>query len=279
MALVVVALVAASSSPPAAMLLTKRMGFSVAEGSAVVSQVNEALNAGGLSFSVSPDRVAGVLKTVGLVDAAVCASKRDCVVELGRQLKVEWVIALSMMKVETDRSIGLELVRVADGMVVEKDAQLLGAKDAVRPAMFASFAEQVRRVWDAARPEPKALEPTNEPIRVLSEPALPVPVPAAAQVGPGPSVERSAVRSHSLSFVMLGLAGVSLATAAVVLISGLVQRATLLDSYQLSGAERVSTLSMAAASRLNDDANTKFVVSGLMAGLGLGCAGAAFLAW
>jgi hypothetical protein len=253
-AFVVAALLSADAAPPrAVVLVTRRTNLQAAEGQAILTQLHAALVSRGVTVSLTPEAATGQLKKLGFRDAATCSGRRECVMELGAQLGVEWVFSVSLAQVGKDRSIAVDLMRTSDAVVVEADAVVLAPGAQVTPELVAEFSERVKARWRPAESPTLVLTPTPTP----KEPS-PLPPPPAPPAPEPP-------RSHLASYVLGGLGAAALVGAGLVLGAGLQQRERLLGTF--SAAQEVgrsSSLTFPQARSLNDQANLAFILSGVL---------------
>ncbi|MCU0699117.1 MAG: hypothetical protein MUC96_21640 [Myxococcaceae bacterium] len=264
-------LVAAPPTPSSVVLLSRRTSVSIAEASALTSRVAGALAANGVTVSTPPDAAAAALKRLGFPDSSSCGGKRECLVELGRQLQVEWVFAVSVTKVENDRSVGVELIHVTDGSSPEKDAVVLAPKADLTPDLLAAFAKRVLDRWSP--------RPSDTPAAVtVTPPATPRPPPPDLPPPPPPPAPE-APRSHLASWVLGGLGAAALVASGVFLASGLARWGSIYEPGVDAMNRRVSLLTFAEASARRDLANTDFTISGVLGGTALALGLAAVLTW
>lgn len=263
-ALLLSALVAQTPSPTSVVVVTRRTGVSVADAQALANQVSTALSEQSVPLALAPDAAAAQLKKLGLPDAASCAGKRDCIVELGRQLRVTWVFSVSVARVEKDRSMSIELVNVEDATTLEKDGLVLGAKNAVTAEQLATFITAVKKRLAPPPPvdAPVVVKTTPKPV----EPPIDLPPPP-----PPPTPERS----HVGSFVLGGLAAGALIGAGVTLGLGFMKRAELTST--ISGG--VSTQTRSMATLINTDANTRFILSAALGAVAVALGTIAVIVW
>lgn len=262
-ALLLSALVVAQT-PTSVVVVTRRTGVSAGDAQALASQVSTVLSQQGVPLTLAPDAVTQQLKKLGLPDAGSCAGNRDCVVELGRQLRVTWVFSVSVARVEKDRSMSIELVNVEDGATLEKDGLVLPAKATVTAEPLATFVGAVKK---RLAPPP----PVDVPVVVTTTPK-PVEPPVDLPPPPPPPVPE---RSHVGSFVLGGLAAGALIGAGVTLGLGLMKRAELTSSV-MNG---VSTLPRSTATLINTDANTRFIVSAALGAVAVALGTIAVIVW
>lgn len=256
--------VAQTPAPPSVVVVTRRAGLSATDAQALANQVSTVLTQQGVPLTLAPDAASQQLKKLGLPDAASCAGKRDCIVELGRQLHVTWVFSMSVARVEKDRSLGLELVNVDDGQTLEKDGLVLAPKSAVAAEQLTTFIAAVKK---RLAPPP----PADVPVVVTTTPK-PVEPPVELPPPPPPPTPE---RSHVGSFVLGGIAAGALIGAGVTLGLGLMNRAELTGSV-MNG---VSSLPRSRATLINTEANTQFILSAALGAVAVALGTIAVIVW
>lgn len=264
-------IVGSVDSQTAAVLVGRRTSVSQAEAEAISQAVSAHLVAAKVPLTLDADAARASLNKLGLKDASACTGRKACLTELGRQLSVAWVVALSLSQVGNDRALALELVRVADGVAVEKDALILAPGAKVSSEQVAGFASRAlqhltppredRPVVEVPAP-PKALTPKEPP------PATPI---VSAPVLP-------AQRSHVASFVLGGAGVVALGVATGLLVSGLNTRAEAYRTSELDGALR-SPYPASEVQRRASAGGVQLGVAGALAAAGLGLGTAAVITW
>lgn len=262
-ALLLSVLMSQTPTPTSVVVMTRRAGVSVADSQGLVNEVSTLLSQQGVPVTLAPDAASQQLKKLGLPDAASCTGKRDCVIELGRQLRVTWVFSVSVARVEKDRSMSVELVNVDDGATLEKDGFVLAAKSNVTAEQLATFITAVKK---RLAPPP----PVDAPVVVVTtpKPVAPVDLPPPP---PPPAPERS----HTASFVLGGLAAGALVGAGVTLGLGLMKRAELTSSI----TNGVSALPRSSATLINSDANTRFILSAALGAVAVALGTIAVIVW
>jgi hypothetical protein len=270
--LIAVALLSAEPPPTSVVLLGRRTGTSVAEAGTLTAKVASALLDNGVPVSMSGASATSALKRLGFPDASACAGQRACLVELGRQLGVAFVFSVTVTRIEKDRSVGVELVSVADGMSPEKDAVLLPPKAELTPDLLAGFATRVKERWQPASqaPPPVVLAPAVEPVRPPD--VLPPPPPP-------PPPEPEAPRSHVASWVFGASAAAALVASGVLLGSGLVTRDRLFEPGTDALGRQVSRFTFEEATARNGQANTAFILSAALGGLAAALGLTAVILW
>lgn len=268
-ALVVAVLCAQVSAPASAVVLTRRTGVSGAEGQALAGQVAAVLVQAQLPGVMPAEAVASQLKKLGLPDPSSCAGRKDCIIEVGKQLGVSWVYSVSVARVEKDRSVGLELVNVDDGATLERDAVLVPPKTPLAGDQLSGFIDRVK-----ARLAPP--KPPDAPVVVVTTPKPP---PEPVVPPPPPPSPEPPPRSHVASFVLGGLGLAALAAGGVTLTLGLLERRGLQSAVMTVGDERLSSLTRAEATRRNDAANLQLILSSALGGLALALGTVALVVW
>lgn len=257
-------------------LVARRTAVSPALTKGLAKDTHTLLGDSGVSLAMTPDAAMLQLrKAVSVKDSASCNGKKSCLAELGRQLKVPWVVLLSVAAIENELSIGLELLRVSDETVLETDSLLLPRKGKLDATQLSAFSKKVQAQLNPPPPpevksdEPKKDEPVVSDLtpKKTDEPLLPPPPP------PPPA------KSHAPSFVLGGAGVASLLAGAALLTVGAVSRGPLTMGTPGDDGRVRSPLTYTEAKALND-ASTPLVFSGIGAlALGAGLGTAAVLTW
>lgn len=261
-------LLGAEARPAAVVLVTRRTAVTPAQANALAAECWEGLRAGGVPLALEPAATLKQLARVSVKDSASCNGRRACVAELGRQLKADYVVALSVSRLDADTSVALELVRVADEGVVEKDSLLLSKKAALDVAGFAAKVKAVL-LPEAPPPPPEEEKPRPAPDAPTEAKLVPRDVqPPPAVPPPEPP------RTHAASFVLGGVGVAALAAGAVLLGVGLSQRTALEQGAPGPDGRARSPLTGAQAAAMNGSSSALLGVSvgALAAGVGLGTA-------
>ena len=251
-----------------AVLVGRRTSLTQAEAQKLSQTISAHLTAGGVQLKLDADAAGASLARLGVKDASACNGRKACVTELGRQLAVPYVIALSLSQVGNDRSIALQLLRVADGVVLESEALILAPGANITADQLAGFASRVVA----------QLEPADRPVVEVPPPQVKDPIvkdpPPLVVTAPVPAPPKS----HVSSFVLGGAGVVALAVATGLLVSGLNTRAEAYRTTEIDGIRR----SPYAASEVQQRASSGGVQLGLAGGLaaaGLGLGAAAVITW
>jgi hypothetical protein len=269
-AVVALTLAAPADAGQAVVLVGRRTAVPAPSARTLALDTSKALADSGVPIALDPDAALKQLARVSVKDSASCNGKRSCLAELGRQLKVSWVVVLSAASMDGEQSVGLELLRVSDEAVVETDSLLLPKKARVDAAALSAFAAKVKgQLLPSAE---SSVEPAPTPLASDA--------PKEAKLTPGPvdpppSVTGPAVaRSHVPSFVLGGAGVAALVAGAVMLGVAVASRAPLAGEVGADGRAR-STLTIDEAEALNAG-STGLVAGGsaaLAASVGLGLAG------
>ncbi len=255
-------------------LVSRRTAVTPAQARTLALDGSKYLAAAGVSVAMSPDAALTQLARVSVKDTASCNGKRACLAELGRQLKVPWVVLISVASIDKELAVGLELLRVADETVVETDSLLLGRKARLEADQLAGFAARVK-----GRLVPVPVAAVQTPPVATDVPTTTVLVPAQTASTTVTVTPSPAPRSHAPSFVLGGVGLASLIAGATLVILGASARAPLTAGQPGPDGRIRSALDVTQAQQLN--ASTQPLVFGglgaLVAGAGLGTA--AVLTW
>ncbi len=263
-------LTVSAAEPQAVVLVGRRTSLTQADANNLSQRISTYLTEARVPLRLDADGARAALGRLGLKDASACNGRKACLTELGRQLAAPWVITLSLSQVGVDRAVALELLRVEDGVVVEKEALIFPAKAELTADQLTSFATKLRERLGAVPPadEPKVEPPPVTPVLTPEPPAV---VVAPLLPPPPPPEEKSRVAP-----VVLGIAGVAaLGAATALLVSGLSARheAFRTDELQRSpySASEVQARAQGAAVQLG--------FAGGLAAAGLGLGAAAVISW
>lgn len=266
--LVGLTLTAPPESEQAVVLVARRTAVTPAAARTLVADTSSLLEAAGVPVAMTPDKALQQLTRVSVKDTASCNGKRACLAELGRQLKVPWVVLVSLASIDQELSLGLELLKVSDETVVETDSLLLPRKGKLDAALLSGFAGRVKaRLVPVVEPKPVADAPVEPKLipKVVEEERLP-------PIAPPP-------RSHVPSFVLGGAGVAALLAGGALLVFGAVARGPLTAGEPGPDGRVHSTLSYPQAAQLNASTTPFFIggIGALVAGAGLGTA--AVLTW
>lgn len=259
-------------------LVGRRTAVSAAVTRALASDTYKLLAAEGVGLAMTNDEALKQLTRVSVKDSASCNGKKSCLAELGRQLKVPWVVVLSVAAIENELSIGLELVRVSDETVVETDSLILPRKGKLDASQLSGFAQKVKARLNPPPPTPEVKKTPDDPPKNdtpiatdltpknTDEPLLPPPPPPPQ-------------KSHVPSFVLGGAGVASLLAGAAMLTVGLVSRGPLTQGTPGDDGRVRSMLTQQQAQAINDGSNP-LIFGGLGAlAVGAGLGTAAVIAW
>lgn len=271
-AVVSLALGAAEASPATAVLVARRTAVTPAEGQALAVACSNLLKEAGVAIAVDPDTALKQLARVSVKDTATCNGKKACLAELGRQLKLDYVVLLSAATVDAETSVGLELLKVADEAVVAKDSLLVPRKGKPDAELVSGFAAKVKEVFAPApatpdvppvKPDaPKVAELTPKPAELPPPP--PPPEPAPSKVVP---------------YTLGGLGAAALVASGAMLAAGLSMRGSLTQGEVGADGRVRSALTGAQAQTVNGNSSLLLGGAAGAAVVGLGLGAAAFFTW
>ncbi len=250
-------------------LVGRRTSLSQAEAEVLSRTISTHLTGARVPLKLDADAARASLARLGLKDASACNGRKACVTELGRQLQATYVIALSLSQVGSDRSIALELLRVSDGVVLEKEALILATGANVTADQLAGFSTRVLTqlgVSDKPVVEPPPVPVVKGPLVVVKEPA-----PVTLTTIPPPP------KSHVTSIVLGGAGVVALAVATGLLVSGLNGRAAAYATTAGPDGALRSPYSASEVQRRAGASGVELGVAGGLAAAGLGLGTAALL--
>ena len=257
----------AAAEPSTLVVLSRKVSVSPAEAAAVVTQVTTLLEEAGAPV-VTASEANRRLSKLGLKDATTCNGKAACAAEFGKQLKVEWLILISVSKVAGDRSLALELFDVAGRAVADKESLLLPKGTALTREPLEGFVGRLKAKLSptlptaAIPPEKKgdaplatSLTPETSTVTQLPPP-LPLPEP----------------KSHTASFILGGAGVVALGVGiALFVMSGTAQGQVNAGTMGADGRVRSGlTGSQAQAAAGSASAFAGLGVATAAIGLGLG---------
>ncbi len=259
-----------TADPSMAVVLVRKTAVKDAEALALTEKVASRIAVPGLvPYADSQKRIA----TLGLKDATTCNGAADCHAEVGKLLKVDWLVLVSVSQIATDQSLALELFTVTKAEVVERDSLLLEKRGDVQAVQLEGFGKKVREriagVKDVktdapVKPPEVAKNSVVDPkLTVKDNPIVAPPLPE---------------KSHLPSFVLGGVGVAALGVGVGLLVSGLAQRAPLNGTLDADGFSR-SQLSGSEATRLNDATSVQFGLAGGVGALGLGLLTTATALW
>jgi hypothetical protein len=277
-ALVGLSLTAGPEGEQTVVLLSRRTATSAAVAKGVTADASRLLASEGVPLAMSTEAALQQLARISVKDSASCNGKKACLAELGRQLKVPWVVLVSVAVIDHELSVGLELLRVSDETVVETDSLLLPRKGKLDAALLQGFAGKVKSKL-APPPPPTPEVKKDEPPRQVDAPVAAELTPQKTEEPLLPPPPPPPARSRAPSLVLGGVGVASLLAGAALLTVGLVSRGPLTAGMAADDGRVRSTLTYTDAQQLNAS-SSMLIFSGLAAlvvGAGLGTA--AVLTW
>ena len=262
---------AQSASPSSTVVVvTRRTAVSAVDARAVAVLVTKSLKQAELEVTWDADAAARRLASLGVKDSSGCQGRKACVQEFGRQLDVAVVVGVSVSEVDAERSVALEAVRIADGVVLAHENLLYPKSGSPPVEQLRLFATHIRSALPSsvAKVEPVAPKvETDAPTQAPPEPApvlapAPVPLPAVAIEQPPPA------HSHAGGLIAGAGALLSVAGAVVLGVLAFSAKADLSRGTTLPGGLTASALTGADATSVSKRANGEFYGA-------VGCAAAA----
>ena len=260
----VVLLLFFSAEPNTATVLVRRTAVTPAEATALMGKVTQRLAVPGLlEYSESQRR----LSAFALKDGTTCGGKSDCHAELGRELKVSWLVLVSVSQIAQDQSLALELFKVDSEQVLERESLLLPKRGEVPPAMLDNFAARV-----SERVLPSVVQPKRLDVPVVTTLLRPVEVKSSLLPQPAP-------RSHAGGVVLSAVALAALGAGVGLLVNGLSTRGRLTQGVPGEDGRIRSDLSGSEAKSLNESASLQLGLAVGAGALGLGLGATAVIVW
>jgi hypothetical protein len=269
----VVTLSLAAADSDVAVLVGRRTSVSPAEAQTTSQAISTHLANARVPLKLDADAARASLSRLGLKDASACNGRKACLTELGRQLQVGWVISLSLSQVGSDRSIALELLRVADGVVPEKEAIILATGANVTADQLSGFATRVRAQLGIS--DKPVAEITPPPVVGVKPPVVTEPLPPPVVVAP----VTPPAKSHVTSFVLGGVALAALAVGTGLLVSGLTGREAAYATTQAPDGTLRSPYTASEVQRRAGASSVELAIAGGAAAVGLGLGVGAVVAW
>lgn len=260
-----------AAEPDTLVVLSRRVSVPPAEAQAVVKEATTLLLEAGAPL-VDAAEAGQRLSKLGLKDATTCNGKPVCHAEFGKQLKVSWLMLVSVSRVAGDRSLALELFDVAGKVVADRESLILPKGTALTRAPLEDFAARLKaRLAPAPAEIPPAKLETDTPSKPSLTPenavtALPPPLPA-----PEP-------KSHAASFVLGGAGVAALGAAVALFVVGATTQAQVQGTAGADGRVR-STLTGSEAQAAANAASLQLGLGGAAAAVGLGLGTTAVVLW
>lgn len=258
-------LLALAAEPTTATILVRRTAVPQVEAERLMDKLTRRLAVPGLlEYAESQKR----LGAVALKDGTTCGGKSDCHVELARQLRVEWLVLVSVSQIAQDQSLALELFQVSTQAVVENESVLLPKRGEVPGEVLEGFSARVTK-----RLEPVVVKPPVDAPVVVSV------VPEPKPVAPVLVAEVPVARSHAAGLVVGGLGVAALGVGVGLLINGLAMRAPLSSGMVGADGRVRSEVPGSQAQAINDASSVQFAIAGAAGAVGLALGGTAIAIW
>lgn len=262
----------AAAEPTTLVVLSRKVSVTPAEAQAVVTQATTLLLEAGAPL-VDGAEASQRLSKLGLKDATTCNGKPACHAEFGKQLKVSWLVLVSVSRVAGDRSLALELFDVADKSVADKESLILPKGTSLTREPLDDFAARLKARLAPAPPvtaelpadkTDAPLKPTLTPENTVTE--LPPPLPTPEPKG------------HAPSFILGGLGVAALGAAVALFVVGANTQGPVQGSAGADGRVR-STLTGSEAQAASAAASLQLGLGGAAAAVGLGLGTTAVVLW
>ena len=280
MVLALLLAIVAQGAPPSStvVIVTRRTAVSAADAQALAMLVTKKLEAAGVEV-VQADAAAKRLASLGVADTSLCAGRKGCVQEFGRQLEVALVVGLSLSEVDQDRSLSLEAVRVSDGVVLTRENVLFAVKGLPPNEQLDAFSRRTKAALPAPAPVAPAPVVAPVPASATDSPVAPVLTPAETAPPVVPTQPEPSRPSHTGTWVAGGGAVLAVAGAVVLAFLASSAKAELSSGMPGDGGLTLSPHTGKEAQSLSARANLEFAGAGICAALGLGLGTTAMLLW
>jgi hypothetical protein len=275
--LAAVLLVALTAEPTTAVVLARRTAAPAAEAATLTDKVATRLN---LPMVMPAAETKKRLAALGLKDAMTCNGGSDCLVELAHQLKVDWLVLVSVSVIAKEESLALEVFNVAKAEVVDRESLLLPKRGDVQSSQLESFGKKVNDAQKPAEPPPVEVKPEPPPVEVKPPPDAPVATnltPVETKTTPLPP--EPPPRSRAGSFLLGGVGLAAIGAGVGLLINGLIMRAPLAAGTMGPGGLVYSELRGTEAQRLNESSTLQLGLAGGAGAVGLALLTTAVILW
>lgn len=233
------------------MVVARRNSVTAAEAQVALVQLGRLFNEAGVRLAFTPQETSQLLAELDLKDPATCAGRKACLVDLGRELSVSVLIAVSLGQFEGDRGLGLEALEIPGGALLAQDSMVLEGPAPITAQHLQVFLAGLEKALEGGAGGLAPLPPVSPPrVEVLPPSVVAAPAPAR-----DPRLAR---------YLLLGAGVVATSVGAIAGGLGAGDLARLNSSYgpRLEGL-RLSTLRGGDALALNASASRGFVVSGV----------------
>jgi hypothetical protein len=260
-----------SAEPSALVVLSRKVSVPPAEAAAMVTQTTSLLLDSGAPLVDAPEANRRLAK-LGLKDATTCAGKPACAAEFGKQLKVDWLVLLSVSRVAGDRSLALELFDVAGKTIADRESLILPKGTALTREALDAFAGRLKA--RLLPPPPTAEIPlekktSDAPLKTELTPQTvqtPPPLPPAEPKG------------HAASWILGGTGVAAIAAGVVLMVIAASTQAQVTGTAGPDGRVR-SSLSGSQAQAAAGTASVEVGVGAAAAAVGLGLGATAVVLW
>jgi hypothetical protein len=263
----------AAAEPDTLVVLSRRVSVPPAEAQAVVKETTTLLLEAGAPL-VDATEAGQRLSKLGLKDATTCNGKPVCHAEFGKQLKVSWLMLVSVSRVAGDRSLALELFDVAGKVVADRESLILPKGTALTRAPLEDFAARLK-----ARLAPAPVTAELPPAKLETDtPSKPVLTPQNTVTELPPPLPAPEPKSHVTSFILGGAGVAALGAAVALFVVGATTQAQVQGTAGVDGRVR-STLTGSEAQAAAGAASLQLGLGGAAAAVGLGLGTTAVVLW
>lgn len=261
-----------AAEPTTLVVLSRKVSVTPAEAVAVVSQTTTLLSEAGAPVIDAAEANRRLAK-LGLKDATTCSGKPACAAEFGKQLKVDWLVLVSVSRVAGDRSLALELFHVAGKTIADRESLLLPKGTPLTREPLDAFAGRLKERLQGP-PATADLPPEKKPADAPLNTAL-TPQVVADELPPLPPPEP---KGHAVSWVLGGAGVAALAAGVVLLVVGASTQAQVMGTAGADGRVR-SPLTGRQAQAAAGTASAEVGIGAALGAVGLGLGATAVVLW
>ena len=262
-----------SAEPSTLVVLSRKVSVPPAEAVAVVSQTTSLLLESGAPL-IDAAEANRRLSRLGLKDATTCAGKPACAAEFGKQLKVDWLVLVSVSRVAGDRSLALELFDVAGKTIADRESLILPKGTALTREALDGFASRLKS--RLLPPAPIADLPVEK--KTSDAPLKTALTPETTVTQSPPPLPPAEPKGHAVSWILGGTGVAALAAGVVLMVVAASTQAQVTGTAGPDGRVR-STLSGSQAQAAAGTASVEVGVGAAAAAVGLGLGATAVVLW
>ena len=214
-----------------------------------------------------------LLQRARQIGIGTCSGKPACAAEFGKQLKVDWLVLVSVSRVAGDRSLALELFHVAGKTIADRESLLLPKGTPLTREPLDAFAGRLKERLQGP-PATADLPPEKKPADAPLNTAL-TPQVVADELPPLPPPEP---KGHAVSWVLGGAGVAALAAGVVLLVVGASTQAQVMGTAGADGRVR-SPLTGRQAQAAAGTASAEVGIGAALGAVGLGLGATAVVLW